>query len=252
MKILVLMPARNEAARYLHSAISNALEWADDVFVYDDGSTDDSYEIALDAGAVVKRREESVPKFLEHEGRFRQGSWNAFTDCLSPQESDWVFAVDSDECVVTDAPLTRSVIESNIAAAQAIGAFSCIVPVPEFFGYDEDGTPMRRTDGLWATIAGTRLFRFQPAGCYADRPMGSGAEPGYVQARRKHQSSGLSLCHYGYADANDQIEKYNRYTSLKAHGHANAHVNSILATKTLERWTGKVPDMTRGDSLAIA
>lgn len=244
------MPMKNEADRYLHSAISNALEWADAVFVYDDDSTDDSREVALDAGAMVVGRTPDVPTFLEHEGRFRQGMWNAFTDTYKLQMTDWVFAIDADECVVTSTPNIRAVIEDNILEAEAISACSCIVPVPEFFGIGLDGVPLQRTDGLWGTIAGTRLFGWQPGGRFADRPMGSGSEPGYVQARRKHESSGLYLCHYGYADAGDQQDKYDRYTQLKNHGHANAHVNSIIGAKKLVPWAGAVPEMSRGDEFA--
>lgn len=252
MKIFVITPMLNEASRYLHSAISNALEWADEVFVYDDGSDDGSFEVALDAGAMVMARQPGVSSFLEHEGRFRQGMWDAMNLCLDPTPTDWIFAIDADECLVADEVNARSLLEYNIAEAAHTNAKSCIVPVPEFFGYDEDGTPLRRMDGFWGTIAGTRLFRWQAGGRYSDKAMGSGAEPGFVQACRKHQSEGLSLCHYGYAQESDQVSKYNRYTQLSNHGHANAHVNSIMGAKKLVRWTGRIPEMARGDSMAQA
>jgi glycosyltransferase involved in cell wall biosynthesis len=53
-KILICVPAYNEAAK-IAEIVSKSKEYADDVIVYDDGSTDDTYQIALSAGATVIR-----------------------------------------------------------------------------------------------------------------------------------------------------------------------------------------------------
>ena len=57
-KILVAMPAYNEE-RYIGSVILKAQQYADEVIVLDDGSTDDTSEIARLAGATVIRHEEN-------------------------------------------------------------------------------------------------------------------------------------------------------------------------------------------------
>ena len=57
-KILVAMPAYNEE-RYIGSVILKARQYADEVIVLDDGSTDDTSEIARLAGATVIRHEEN-------------------------------------------------------------------------------------------------------------------------------------------------------------------------------------------------
>jgi len=53
-KTIVIIPARNEASR-IAPVISGALEHADRIVVVDDGSSDDTGEIARGAGAVVLR-----------------------------------------------------------------------------------------------------------------------------------------------------------------------------------------------------
>ena len=57
-KILVAMPAYNEE-KYIGSVVLKARQYVDDVIVVDDGSTDDTAEIARLAGATVIRHEEN-------------------------------------------------------------------------------------------------------------------------------------------------------------------------------------------------
>ncbi len=57
-KILVAIPAYNEG-RYVGSVVLKARQYADEVVVLDDGSTDDTSEIARLAGATVIRHEEN-------------------------------------------------------------------------------------------------------------------------------------------------------------------------------------------------
>jgi len=54
MKILVCIPAFNEA-KTIKEIIIKSKKYADTVIVYDDGSTDDTYEVASTAGATVIR-----------------------------------------------------------------------------------------------------------------------------------------------------------------------------------------------------
>ena len=60
-KILVAMPAYNEE-RYIGSVVLKARQYADEVIVVDDGSTDDTSEIARLAGATVIRNEQNRGK----------------------------------------------------------------------------------------------------------------------------------------------------------------------------------------------
>lgn len=60
-KILVALPAYNEE-RYIGSVVLKAQQYADEVIVLDDGSTDDTAEIARLAGATVIRHKENKGK----------------------------------------------------------------------------------------------------------------------------------------------------------------------------------------------
>jgi glycosyltransferase involved in cell wall biosynthesis len=51
-KVLVCIPAYNEA-KNISDVVSRSKKYADDIIVYDDGSSDDTYELAKTAGAIV-------------------------------------------------------------------------------------------------------------------------------------------------------------------------------------------------------
>jgi hypothetical protein len=108
------------------------------------------------------------------------------------------------------------------------------IAIPEVFGFDQDGMPLIRTDGLWSTIHAPRLFAWRPGGTYAIGDFGVPAVPSYVMASPWFSADNISLMHYGYADPFDQKSKYERYRGHN--GHANAHVESIMAQRTLVRW----------------
>ena len=57
-RILVCIPAYNEAET-ISEIILKSKKYASDVIVYDDGSTDDTYEVAKAAGAIVIRNPEN-------------------------------------------------------------------------------------------------------------------------------------------------------------------------------------------------
>lgn len=245
------MPVKNEAGRYLSSALENltSIIESDKILVFDDCSDDDTVELALGADVDVCIRGENDASFLEHEGRFRGAMWACFEYEMSPSPGDWVLAIDADECLVTTSPGhdIHDALLSAVRRAADRGCTSVRLPVPEVFGYDHDGTPMVRTDGFWGKIAGTRLFAYQPGGVFRNKAMASGSEPAYVQAGRiSEETFGLALMHFGYAQVADQIAKHARYTALLDHGHSDKHVQSIIATKTLERWRGPAPSMRLG------
>jgi hypothetical protein len=254
MTLYGVMPTFNEESRYLGSALANVMPIVDQMFVWDDRSTDDSVEIARSLGACVAARPEGSESFVQHEGRFRQLGWDTFEVVVKPSVGDWVLAIDADEVLVTTGTncCVRCEIDQAIQAAESIGAKAVVLPIPEVFGFDND-TPLVRTDGQWGNIRGSRLFRYEPGGRFADRPMGCGSEPGYIQsAPMSHQTFGLHLMHLGYARERDQIDKHRRYSSLAAHGHLDSHVQSIVGPKTLKRWDGPVPEMLRGDERVAA
>lgn len=248
-KLFGITPTKNEAPRYLTSMLEETVKIVDELFVYDDQSDDETVSIVSKHTPNWWVRDNEVSSFLEHEGRFRQDMWDNFESLCNPKVGDWVLAIDADELLTTtgDNCCVRCEVDKAIEFAVIQGAESVLLPVPEVFGFADDGHPLVRKDGLWNTIAGTRLFRYKRGGSYRNRPMGCGAEPDYVsKSKISRQSLGLHLMHFGYAYEPDQLAKYQRYTSLQTHGHLDAHVQSIIGPKKLERWNGPTVSLRRG------
>ena len=205
-------------------------------FFYDDQSTDDTLEIARLYCTDFARRYSDVPSFAENEGRFRGAAWNAFESQVRPEIGDWVLVIDCDEVMVTlDSAHPSDVLDEMLMAAE--NPSGCVtINIPEVFAFNKsDGRPLIRTDRLWGTIHAPRFFAYKPGGSYPSHGFGVPAVPSYVMSLLRGSAPNLSLMHYGYAEADDQVHKYLRYTG--EHGHSNAHVESICASdKVLQYW----------------
>lgn len=237
-----LMVVKNEKDRYLEDCIKWNKQFLDNIFVYDDRSTDGSAELALDLGCVAVKRPENKSSFIEHEGNFRMSSWKAFEQKIKPKEGDWILSFDADEFLVSDQDIFKS-LSNSIKKANYINKKGVVIPFKEIFKID-NGEFFYRTDGYWNTVRGSRLFKWFPAGAWSDKSMGCGSEPTYVNYQTiSNFSYGLHFLHLGYAKDEDKRSKYERYSSLADHGHQNDHIQSILKTPKLEKWEGMIPDV---------
>jgi len=246
-KIIGSMVIKNEKDRYLEDCINHAFTFLDEIFVYDDRSEDDSAEIARDLGCRVVVRPDNESSFLDHEGQFRYSAWRSLEQIIEPDISDWIFSFDADEFMVAESHVEET-LHNAVSHAESNKCISVILPFSEIFRIDEQGL-WARTDGLWNTIRGPRLFKYNINGYWNNKPMGCGAEPDYVsRGRFSHQNYGLNVLHLGYAKDEDKKEKYTRYSSLSDHGHNNSHILSILTEPTLQIWTGKTPNISMGGS----
>lgn len=242
MKIFGTLVVKNEADRYLEDCLKHMAPLFDELFIYDDQSTDITVEICKQYTDKVFIREDAIPSFIEHEGKFRQAAWDKFIEVCNPDLGDWILSFDADEFLVDLDGDTREKLQMVVDVAYRRHT-SVLIPVPEVFAI-KDGIPQIRVDGLWGTIAGTRLFKYQDGGTFRDKPMGCGSEPTYVAGKPflKKEDHELKLMHFGYAHEEDQISKYERYSKLLDHGHNNEHVESIIKNKTLVPWKGVVPN----------
>lgn len=242
-RVFGLTVGRNEEHRYLREMLAHCWLFDGHLF-FDDGSVDLTPKIARAHGCTVVQRRSDEPSFLEHEGQFRQRAWDTLVETFGLQEGDWVLSIDCDEILVGDGDLRQVHHRLRQITRQAAGYDGIVMPIPEVFDVLPDGTPMVRTDGFWGTIAGPRLFRYRPGGKFSPKAMGSGSEPSYVATGKLwRQEHGLYLLHYGYARAADREAKHARYSAL-VHGHADRHIQSIVARPTLRRWEGPQPKVT--------
>jgi glycosyltransferase involved in cell wall biosynthesis len=236
------MVVRNEAHRYLRSSLEALIDQVDEIFVFDDQSTDCTVDIVREYADVVGVRGNDTPTFMENESDFRQAALRALEFAMSPQYGDWILAIDADEFLVTTTLNEPVRISMRKAISKAIygNRMSVRVPIPEVFGWDDD-IPLVRTDGFWGSIRGTRLYAWQPNGVFNGKPMASGSEPTYVeQSLVSDEYCGVHLMHFGYANQKDVAEKFVRYSNND--GHNSSHVLSIVTNPTLARWPGPIPN----------
>lgn len=241
MRVIANMVVRNEADRYLESCLQWLLSHVDEIFVTDDRSEDETVDIAIEGSATIYTRGTDEPSFLEAEGDFRSIGWQRMLETFHPEEGDWILGIDADEF-----PVARNVKEL-CADANLRGVGSINVKIPEIF---ELSPLSERIDGFWGDITGTRLARYREGPQdFRTSKMGSGMFPAYAfQCQNWHQRDdcGLRIMHFGYATPEDREEKYARYSRLAANGHANSHIESILKTPKLRKWTGPEPRIWRG------
>lgn len=239
MRVFCQTVVRNEEARYWQAWLDWTTSIFDGVHVYDDASTDKTFEMAVNARCHVTARQGGV-SFLGNEGMFRQSAWREFELRCKPEDDDWVFCIDSDEFLVSRSD-ERGWLHDQCSLANQQGIGALVVDIPEVFHADEvEGVltrPAVRIDGFWGDIRGPRLFRYQSGGVFRKKQMGSGSEPTYVSAVHAQHLNDMWLMHYGYARREDQLAKYARYKSL-THGHSDTHVASIVTEPTLVPWDG--------------
>ena len=237
MRIFGLTVTHNEEHRYLKQMLCHAHDVVDNMFVYDDRSTDATVELCRQAGATTVVREHDSPSFAENEGLFRREAWLAFRKEMHVTEEDWVFALDADEFPVNRERWghPRS-ITMEVQAAMETGAEVVYVPFKEMWSEDQQ----YRTDGYWDTICHPRLFAFKPADAWNNQVLGGGSWPDYVMTVPRFTATQNVILHYGYATTEDRVAKYERYNT-KAGAHSSKHIQSILAKPTLAPWTGGVP-----------
>lgn len=233
--IHAFMVVRNEEHRYLQSCLSWLKNLVDDIFIYDDHSTDGSVALARSMGAEVIR---SLGRgtFMEHEGNFKNAAWSDFEAVMAPTERDWILAIDADEFLISSG---NTYLE--LRQAMSTERTGVLMDVPELWSLDP---PYVRTDGYWAKNRLTRFFAYRENGRFEGKSMGCGSCPTYVAPGRADKH--LKMLHVGYADETDRLDKYKRYKSLLDHGHSNSHIESIVEPPTLHGFGGEPPEIWRG------
>ena len=181
----VVILTKNEALRI--GECIRSVQWADEVLVIDDESTDETVRIAESLGARVLRRK------MDLEGRHR--NWAS-----DQARHEWILSLDADERVTPK--LAQEICGLLQDGAPAYETYA--IPRRNYIG----GRWVRY--GGWYPSAQLKLFkrsvfRWEEASVHpralSDRPCG-----------------GLQrdLIHYSYRDLSDFVEKLNRQTTLEA------------------------------------
>jgi glycosyltransferase involved in cell wall biosynthesis len=196
-RVSVIVPVKNEAAN-LRRCLP-ALAWADEVFVVDSRSTDETARVAEEHGATVVQ--------FRFNGTYpKKKNW-ALENL--PFRNEWVLIVDADEVVV---PELADEIARRTAADEADG-FD--LNMKYFFlgrrirhcGYNE----------CW----NLRLFKHR-LGRYERMPAEPGSIAGDNEAHEHVELAGRvarlrhELDHHAYPTIAAWVEKHNRYSSWEA------------------------------------
>lgn len=217
------MVVRNEADRHLMSTLDCIMEMNAYAYITDDASTDDTVELINQYGFTVRTNER--PMFWEHEGKMRQNHLEWMDQFC--KDGDWILALDADETISRPDGLEELVRQAEMMGDQAIG-----LQLYEFWTGVE-----YRIDGYWCGTMTPRLYRWKPGGQIADKPMGCGSEPTYVQSVRAFRQDRCDLLHWGYVRNEDRIRKHAAYKArLGGHGHNTTHVDSIVTEPTLRTY----------------
>ncbi len=195
--VSVIVPVKNEAENL--SRCLPALDWADEVFVVDSQSTDETENIASASGrrCVQFHFNGTYPK---------KKNWAL--DHL-PLRNEWVLIVDADEVVV---PELAAEISRRISTAEADGYYLNS-------HYYFLGRPIRHCG--YASCWNLRLFKHQ-LGRYEKMPDSTGGRAGDNEAHEHVELAGRSarlehaLEHHAYPTIAIWVEKHNRYAIWEA------------------------------------
>lgn len=223
--VSVIVPVKNEAAN-LRRCLP-ALAWADEVFVVDSQSSDETGEVAREHGATVVQ--------FHFNGSYpKKKNWAL--DHL-PFRNEWVLIVDADEVVV---PELAEEIARRIESGEAEGYY---LNSKYFFlgrrirhcGYSE----------CW----NLRLFR-HALGRYERMPDHTGGRAGDNEAHEHVELRGRvlrlthELDHHAYPTIATWVEKHNRYAVWEATMYDRFLREPIPTTigrgKRFKRWLKKV------------
>jgi glycosyltransferase involved in cell wall biosynthesis len=195
--VSVIVPVKNEAEN-LRRCLS-ALSWADEVFVVDSQSTDETARVAAEHGASVVQ--------FQFNGTFpKKKNWSL--DNI-PFRNEWVLIVDADEVVV---PELAEEIARRTSSDEADGYY---LNMKYFF------LGRRIKHCGYAEAWNLRLFKHR-LGRYERMPMDPGTKTGDNEAHEHVELKGRALRlkheldHHAYPTIAVWVEKHNRYAVWEA------------------------------------
>ena len=231
MRLVASMIVRNEMNRYLPMCIGSLAEFCDEIRVFDDGSTDGTFEwLAVHPKVAVLQQPTST--FFEHEGNARQAALR-WTLELTPRPTH-ILTIDADEFVSDGAALRRKLEhEDHWANPRQLQAWT--LDMLEVWRADEDCLCIR-CDGGWKAHPVPAVFtvpdRPGPDFRIQNRQLACGRTP--IEVNRLSARGGMSrldvdLLHFGWACEPDRPARHERYAVADGgRFHQSTHLNSIL------------------------
>jgi glycosyltransferase involved in cell wall biosynthesis len=246
VKLVASAIVRNEAGRYLETWLRHLLTFCDEVRLLDDGSSDETVEIALAYEPEVKITARAGRSFLSYESEAR----NELLRWTMGAEPSYVLSIDADE-FIGDAGMVRE--------AALSGAPVCALWMREVWKVSGDELGLR-VDGqwgdrrcplLWQAPDRLRGGRWQ----IPRRRLACGREPLAVRSQ-KGVDTGVGIYHFGWTREADRVARADRYFQHdRGRFHADKHLQSILWPDTQVRlrwvpWPPSIPEAVADVALA--
>ncbi len=195
--VSVLVPVKNEKAN-ITRGLSN-LQWANEVFVVDSGSTDGTIEEAERLGAQVVQ--------FHFNGTYpKKKNWSLEN---LPFRNEWVLIVDADEVIPED---LRQRIADKVKDPDADGYYLHFTYMFLDYKIKHCG---------YASLWVLRLFKHR-LGRYERMAVTPGSKTGDNEAHEHVILDGTakklpgSVLHYAYPSIDSWVEKHNRYSNWEA------------------------------------
>ena len=219
----------NEEHRFLESCLKNMRELTDKIFIIDDGSTDNSYNIACKYATEVLQTNRL---FEENEVLIREKLWNF---CINNAENgDYIFINDADEIFTKNSTLY---FEEELKKAIKLDADGL-----GFFRYDMWNQTQYRKDKSWNNnkISCIRIAKLRKNFNYKWLNMKHHGGSIPHNAIINCYLAKLQIQHWAYSTPelrNEKIKFYNKYDP-KGEWMPQSHYNDIL-TENINLWDFK-------------
>lgn len=216
MKCVAAIIARNEADRYLATVIQSLQPLCTDIILLDDGSEDQTVDLANAMGCQVRFRDADPMWGQESHARSELWQWGS-----EIAGDGWLLIADADQQLVADPAAWRMMLTS-LCPSWSLPLYDCWNRPDQY-----------RADGYWQGYRLARPWLFRPIMCpdpvWPDRGIHCGHSPANFPGPTAVAPDGVYWKHFGWMTETDRDTKTTRYLSTQSQltPHELAHLRSV-------------------------